>query len=782
MPMSSRSNSRVSQLWQVPLFVASLGLFAYAAFLLIDPKPGPTIEQRLEVARVYLKAERPEAAAEQLNQLIGTQKLTAAQQGKTHLMFAEALEQHQELKKISVPTLHERLIEQMRLALATGARPDAAAYRRMGRSFEVLEKPAEALDAYRKASDLDPMHALRLQRKIIDLQLEQGEVTAADRELEEYLKQPTLTDAERGWALGQRGQLLTDANRLADARLVLDEALTLAHDADPSQQGEVNFRLGYAAYKVGDTKEAERFLRVAREQLKVSHPLDADACYYLGKIAQTRGEPEVALSFYQIVIVSHPAASVAPLSRLERGVCRVLLKQDDAGLTDLVAVAKQTDQKPGKPSIKPDVIAGLQSAEGVLSGRNNPDAVLELMTWEQTLEPEPQASFYQRLSNTYEQRAQLLERRSADVAPSERVKRDQQIIDARTKAGDASVAYSRKLTLTDDKGYGDALWRGMDFYDRAGNAAAATAALELFAAERPSDPQTPEALFRLGRAYQSAGSYDKAIAAYQKTRLRFPQNRFASKSAVPLAQAFMAKGPGFYSNAESTLKSVIENNPMLDPSSEEFKQALFELGQLFYRTSRFDEALSKLEEFAKRYPAEERLGQLDFLMADSYRKSAQAVDAKLLTARAGPAAEIDVAKLEMSRRERLQSAKTLYDEVVNRFRDEPPAKDVEKLYYKLSHFYRADCLYDLGQYQEAIKLYDNAAFRFQDDPSALAAYVQIVNAYCRLGKSDEAKTANERAKWLLRRIPPEAFSDGTFSMPKAYWEQWLKWSNDSGMW
>ena len=49
--------------------------------------------------------------------------------------------------------------------------------------------------------------------------------------------------------------------------------------------------------------------------------------------------------------------------------------------------------------------------------------------------------------------------------------------------------------------------------------------------------------------------------------------------------------------------------------------------------------------------------------------------------------------------------------------------------------------------------------------------MQIVNAYCALGKIDEAKTANERAKWLLQRIPPESFTDGTFAMPKEYWEQ-----------
>ena len=101
---------------------------------------------------------------------------------------------------------------------------------------------------------------------------------------------------------------------------------------------------------------------------------------------------------------------------------------------------------------------------------------------------------------------------------------------------------------------------------------------------------------------------------------------------------------------------------------------------------------------------------------------------------------------------------------------------------KLSHFYRADSMYDLEEYAEAIRLYDAAALRYQDDPSALAAYVQIVNAYYALGKPEEAKAANERAKWLLKRMPADSFSDGSFAMPKEYWENQLKWTSQSGMW
>ena len=102
--------------------------------------------------------------------------------------------------------------------------------------------------------------------------------------------------------------------------------------------------------------------------------------------------------------------------------------------------------------------------------------------------------------------------------------------------------------------------------------------------------------------------FDKAIAAFQRNQFRYPNSLAASKSAVPLAQAYIAKGPEAYGKAESVLKSVVENNPLLTPEAEEFKQALFELAQLYYRTGRYEEAVAKLEELTARYPNDERLG------------------------------------------------------------------------------------------------------------------------------------------------------------------------------
>ncbi len=784
--MSSRTSSHtagshsVSQLWQMPLLMLSLGLFGYAAYLLWDPKPGPTIEQRLADVRTLLKMERPEAAVERLKKLLAADGLTTEQQARIHLHFAEALDQYQELKRQVIPALQYRIIEQTRLAVARGLQIDGIAQRRLGKAYELLGKTDDALNAYKKAAAIDPDRSLRLSRKIVDMLLDRGDQQAADGAIQDYLKDPTITDAERAWALSQRAIILSDLGHFVDAKILLDNALKLT--ADQEQEGEINYRSGYVAWKLGDANEAERFLRVARDQLQSKHPLDADACLLLGDIARSRGNANEAKSFYQTVVVYHPDSRIAPLARLGRGLARAMLREDEAAISDLIDVAKEVDQRPSRDQFRNPTIEALQHAGNLMRSRGMFQAAIELMSYELLLKPEPQPDFFARLAGLYENRAEQLEASALQATGAEKIRLQQQVRDYRSKAGEGFIAYSQKLIPGDDKQYGESLWRGIELYERAGNMQALIASLEMFVAERPEDSLAPDAMLRLGRALQSIGQVDQAIAVLQRNQFRYPKSMGASKSAVPLAQAYVSKGPDSYTKAENVLLGVLDNNPLLDPSSNDFRQALFDVSQIYYRTARFEEAVVRLEEFLKRYPTDDRQGQALFLLGDSYRKSAQKLRSKLAVASATPDLAFDPTEMESARRERLNKAKVFYDRVVDLYRDSPPAREPEKLYYKLSHFYRADCLYDLGAYESAITQYDNAAFRFQDDPSALAAYVQIVNSWCRLGKVEQAKAANERAKWVLRRIPPEAFTDGTFSMPKEYWEQWLKWANESGMW
>ena len=62
-----------------------------------------------------------------------------------------------------------------------------------------------------------------------------------------------------------------------------------------------------------------------------------------------------------------------------------------------------------------------------------------------------------------------------------------------------------------------------------------------------------------------------------RLQLEYSKSLAASKAAIPLAGAYIAKGPAGYGRAETTLLSVVENNPLVDPAAEEFRQSLREL-------------------------------------------------------------------------------------------------------------------------------------------------------------------------------------------------------------
>ena len=798
---SRAAASRLARLWQLPLFLLSVGLFAYAAYLFIDPKPGLTIEQKIDTARTFLKHQRPEAAIDQLNKLFGGEKLTLENEAKIHLLLAQAIEEGQKLKKIDLAANHERIIEQSTFALNQGVKPEAEIYRRMGDSYEALGQPEEALKNFRRAETLDADRSLRLKRKVIDLQMTQGDAGAAEASLDEYLKDPKLSDSERAWALGEKSHLLADAGKFIEARALLTEALRL--NPDPMAQGQLHYWLGYSAWKLGDAKEAENLLRAARGYMKVRHPTDADAAFALGKIHQERSDFKEAKAFFEEILVSHPDAAIATLAKLGRGMCRVSLGEDNPGLNDLQTLVNEISAKPAHKKKIPEVVKGLRDAAATLATRDNFQGALEVMAYEQVLTPSPAGEFFARLATVYEKRADQVDG-SVEKAPNqdEKFRRQQQTREFRTKAGDAYIAYAKALGGDDDEGYGKAIWQAVDLYDRAGSLPLSIAALELFVSERPDDGLAPDALLRLGRAYQAAGDFDKAIAALQRNQFRYPNSLAASKSGVPLAQAYIAKGPDSYAKAEKTLKAVIENNRLITPDADEFRQALFELAQLAYRRDQFEDAITRLEELTRRYENDERMGQLLFLMGDSYRKSAALLrdvmaakeqqaaqaakaqaaapgDKDLEAAAARAAVEKSEAESELKRR--LNRAGELYAQVIDRFRKVEPASDLDKLYQKLAHFYHADCLYDLSDFKSAIDLYQTAAARYQNDPASLAGHVQIVNSWLKLGDTAQAKAANERAKTMLRNMPPGAFEQSGLAMSKQYWDQWLRWSGESGV-
>jgi tetratricopeptide (TPR) repeat protein len=107
------------------------------------------------------------------------EKLDRDHEATVHLLLAQSVDDLQKLKHTNLKTYHEQIIEQTGLATGLGAKASYETERRLGENYEALGKPQAALDHYRSAMALDPNHALRLQRKVIDLQLQQSDTAPA---------------------------------------------------------------------------------------------------------------------------------------------------------------------------------------------------------------------------------------------------------------------------------------------------------------------------------------------------------------------------------------------------------------------------------------------------------------------------------------------------------------------------------------------------------------------------------------------------------------------------
>ena len=749
----------------------SLALSACAACHFLEARPVITLNQKLAPARALLAQERPEAAVEALTRLATSQRLQRDAEAQVHLLLAEAIDTAEKQRRQSVPGATAQIIEQTQLALAKGIKPTAVILRRMGDAYEALGRPTEAAAHYRQAIAMDPPRTLRLQRKVIDLQFASADSASAEASLDAYLASDALSDAERAWAKNEKAQLLIDRGQCVDARRVLEDALKL--NPDPIAQGETRYRLGLCAWKLKEAPAAEKLLRAARSAFKGQHPLDAKAALTLGIILVERNAPAEAIAMLDVAAASSDAAT-AMTARIERGMCRISTGDVNAACADLTSAAAQA--KVAGQMEKDAALAGLRKGAQVLATRQHHQAAVELLLAEQALDGDVPAGFHARLAGAYEKRAQQVEQSIADASGAEKVRRTQLAREFWNKAADAQLAYSRALAATGEQGAAEALFDAVETFERIGEGQRAAEALELFVSENADDALAPQALLRLGRTYEAMAQVEKAISAYQRLAV-YTDSPAAIEGAMPLARLHIAKGPAFFAAAQKVLAAVLASGS----DAPAAKDAALELARLEHRMGNFDAARNRLEQLAAKYPNDEHAGEVIYLTADCYAKLASLIDDRAASASASAEGNGGPEAMERAsevKRQHLARASALFARANEIFRAAPPTDQTQTRYREASALRHADCAYELGEFADAIALYESAA---TEPANALAAYVQIVNANVALGRMDDARAANERARALMNRMPADAFADGTFPMPRSYWEQWLNWANDGGM-
>jgi tetratricopeptide (TPR) repeat protein len=205
--------------------------------------------------------------------------------------------------------------------------------------------------------------------------------------------------------------------------------------------------------------------------------------------------------------------------------------------------------------------------------------------------------------------------------------------------------------------------------------------------------------------------------------------------------------------------------------AEKMREGLLELEKAHHL---FQQAIRALEEAVDRSPNHALAVESNYRIAEAWRHSARFARTKIPT----EPTETQRNLLEQQARKELESALAVYkrlQEQLNVRQEQTELSSIENSILRNTYFARADTLYDLTRYQEAIEAYSAATNRYQHEPESLEAFLQIAACQRHLLRGLEAKGTISQALAVLTRIPPDADFLKTTRYSREQWEELLGW-------
>lgn len=374
---------------------------------------------------------------------------------------------------------------------------------------------------------------------------------------------------------------------------------------------------------------------------------------------------------------------------------------------------------------------------------------------------------------------------------------------ARTKHREAGVAFAKLAEIRKaERDYPDDVWRSAQNFIAGQDYRHAIRMVKMYLAD-DSRKRRSEALIALGQCYLALNQVDQAVPPLLECVENFRKHPDSYRARLIASQAYLEQHQ--LADAKAILIDNLENES-LAPSSLEWRDSLFALGKILHfeateleSLSRkqgvdspypdvvkvalkdlersfhvYQEAIDRLSEAVKRYPDAPQAVEAQYLIAESHRQAAK-WPRKL---RGATAIETTRAAYLRQAREELTAAVAAYEPllaILNERQEKGGLPALDTVIMRNCYFARADVLFDLEQFEDAIAAYSSATNRYHDRPEALEAFVQIASCYRRTNRPAEARGTLEQAKVVLRRIPAEASFTQTTRYDRGEWTQLLNW-------
>ncbi|MBT8486204.1 MAG: tetratricopeptide repeat protein [Phycisphaerales bacterium] len=793
-----------SSVWQVPAILLSIALIAVGLVVAGRRAPEDDFGAALAEVEELIGVGEFSAARLRLEEVLRPNLLAATRPEKArfHAAAADWISASQDAAGTSVVENNERIVEQYTLARDLGRTLSpvrlerwAHAHIRLGQIREAHKRLAEleALGVMDARADARQRRN-RLLRKLVEHSLAQDDVAYEEMSsvLATYRDDPLLSPADQAWVVTHQARLRLEANEAAVAARHLLVDMRRLEDADepvPAQVwGELYTLLARSYFQQGDYERAAHHLEEAFARLGGTVVQRGEALLLKGQIAVAQERHEDAFEQFDEVIRNYPATDAYAPALLGRAEVQSVLGRHPASLDDYRALIELRKEiaTPGIP--RRHIAASLADRhDAALTIAELPLALQYVSMAEGLFDAgDVPLDVLVRIANTSRQiadnimveaaeAARAAGRRAEEIDPALR----HRAIEQYARAAEYSLRHARALTTVPDgdEGWAGSLWLAADNFDLAGRPRQAITHFLEYIAGRPIDDQLrAKVTFRLARAYQANLELDRAAEAYEKVLAEHPRSTYGTQSHLPLARCY--RGLDRIGEAEQQLLRVIEGrrgeDTPITPDATDYRQALFELGDLYYDLGDYTRAIERLEFALARYPDAPERVEATFCLADSLRRyAANSADVLVTEPNLAPA---DRLSAERDVRVSREQAQRLFAGVIAAYSssDRPPLDRLQQDYLRYATFYQADCVFDLGEYAKAAELYDLAARRYQTHHMSMDALVQIVNCFDRLDNRRAADIAHRNALIRLRQLPDEAFDNPDSIMDRAAWERWLQ--------
>jgi tetratricopeptide (TPR) repeat protein len=336
---------------------------------------------------------------------------------------------------------------------------------------------------------------------------------------------------------------------------------------------------------------------------------------------------------------------------------------------------------------------------------------------------------------------------------------------ARELFGQAGAAYLEAAAAAPEDGRADLVWQAAGRFVDGHDLPKAIATLEQFLKTEQRPDRLGEGWFLLGEARRQSKETDAAEAAYVNC-VGCP-TPFASRARYQLALLYWDAG-----KADQAREALVQNLKQLrfDHDSEALEKSLYALGNFAYQRHDYAEVVKRLEEALGQFPANPDQTRARYQLANSYRQlAAEAKRDEMLGDSPNPEY---VKHLQEKHRQYLQKAAEEYKELAA-FLEKPESAGHLTPDERLEvPFTAAQCYFDLGTYDDALRVYDRLLETNTDQHVTLQALGGAARCHLFMRQQDKAQQRLDEIRKGLA---------GLKKSEQKEWEEWLSVASKPGL-